>query len=83
MSLWLWTFWTYSFLGYLLERGYAIATHADRQARKCFLLLPMCPVYGLGPWRCWPCRIIERQLLVSGPVGRSGDSSGVYRTRSL
>lgn len=48
MSLWLWTFWTYSFLGYLLERGYAIATHADRQARKCFLLLPMCPVYGLG-----------------------------------
>ena len=28
--------------------GYAIATHADRQARKCFLLLPMCPVYGLG-----------------------------------
>ena len=48
MSLWLWTFWTYSFLGYLLERGDAIATHADRQARKCFLLLPMCPVYGLG-----------------------------------
>ena len=48
MSLWLWTLWTYSFLGYLLERGYAIATHADRQARKCFLLLPMCPVYGLG-----------------------------------
>ena len=48
MSLWLWTFWTYSFLGYLLERGYAIATHADRQARKGFLLLPMCPVYGLG-----------------------------------
>ena len=28
MSLWLWTFWTYSFLGYLLERGYAIATYA-------------------------------------------------------
>ena len=48
MSLWLWTFWTYSFLGYLLERGYAIATHAAGQARKCFRLLHMCPAYGLG-----------------------------------
>lgn len=48
LSLWLWTFWTYSFLGYLLERGYAAATHAQRQARKCFFLLPICPVYGLG-----------------------------------
>ena len=48
MSLTLWTFWAYSFLGYLLERGYAAATHARRQARKGFLLLPLCPVYGLG-----------------------------------
>ena len=82
MSLWLWTFWTYSFLGYLLERGYAIATHADRQARKCFLLLPMCPVYGLGALAVLALpAIIERQLLVSGPVGRSGGhSGGVCRT---
>ena len=48
MSLMLWTFWTYSFFGYLLEKGYAAATRAERQARKGFLLLPMCPVYGLG-----------------------------------
>ena len=48
LSLVLWTFWTYSFFGYLLERGYAAATHAERQARKCFWLLPLCPVYGLG-----------------------------------
>ena len=48
LSLVLWTFWTYSFFGYLLERGYAVATHAERQARKCFWLLPLCPVYGLG-----------------------------------
>ena len=48
MSLGLWLFWTYSFLGYLLEKGYAAATSSSRQARKCFLLLPLCPVYGLG-----------------------------------
>ena len=48
LSLVLWTFWIYSFFGYLLERGYAAATHAERQARKCFWLLPLCPVYGLG-----------------------------------
>jgi uncharacterized membrane protein len=44
----LWQFWTYSFLGYLLEKGFAAATHAEKQGRKCFLLLPLCPVYGLG-----------------------------------
>jgi uncharacterized membrane protein len=44
----LWYFWIYSFLGYLLEKGFAAATHADKQCRRCFLLLPLCPVYGLG-----------------------------------
>jgi uncharacterized membrane protein len=44
----LWYFWVYSFLGYLLEKGFATATHAEKQGRKCFLLLPLCPVYGLG-----------------------------------
>lgn len=44
----LWQFWIYSFLGYLLEKLFAKATHAQQQGRKCFLLLPLCPVYGLG-----------------------------------
>lgn len=44
----LWYFWIYSFLGYLLEKAFAVATHAEHQGRKCFLLLPLCPVYGLG-----------------------------------
>ena len=48
MSLLLWTFWTYSFFGYLLERGYAAATRAAQPPGKGFLLLPLCPVYGLG-----------------------------------
>lgn len=44
----LWYFWIYSFLGYLLEKAFAKGTHARQQGRKCFLLLPLCPVYGLG-----------------------------------
>ena len=44
----LWYFWIYSFLGYLLEKTFAKATHAQQQGRKGFLLLPLCPVYGLG-----------------------------------
>ena len=48
MILWLWQFWTYSFLGYLLEKAFAAATHSPHQVRKCFFLMPMCPVYGLG-----------------------------------
>lgn len=48
LALCLWLFWVYSFLGYLLEKAYAAATASSRQARKCFLLLPLCPVYGLG-----------------------------------
>jgi len=48
VALVLWQFWTYSFLGYLLEKGFAAATRSGQQVRKCFLLLPLCPVYGLG-----------------------------------
>ena len=48
MILWLWQFWTYSFLGYLLEKAFAAATRSPHQVRKCFFLMPMCPVYGLA-----------------------------------
>ncbi len=48
MSLWLWRFWIYSFLGCLLERAFAACTRSPRRRRRCFLLLPLCPVYGLG-----------------------------------
>ena len=44
----IWWFWIYSFLGYLLEKGFAWMTCAEHQGRKCFLILPLCPVYGLG-----------------------------------
>lgn len=43
-----WYFIFYSFLGYLLEKLFARMTRSPRQVRKCFLLLPLCPVYGLA-----------------------------------
>lgn len=45
---WFWLFIFYSFGGYLLEKAFAFATAAPQQVRKCLLLLPLCPVYGLG-----------------------------------
>ena len=43
-----WYFIAYSFIGYCLEKIYAAAIQAPRQTRKCFLLMPLCPVYGLA-----------------------------------
>ena len=43
----IWYFWIYSALGYVLEKAFARLTRAEHQVRKC-LLLPLCPVYGLG-----------------------------------
>lgn len=47
MTVWFWNFTLYSFLGFLLEVAYARAT-GGRCNRKCLLVLPLCPVYGLG-----------------------------------
>lgn len=44
----LWYFWFYSFLGWGLERSFAVLTRSSSQRRRCLLLLPLCPVYGLG-----------------------------------
>ncbi|MBQ5443035.1 MAG: hypothetical protein IIT47_05640, partial [Oscillospiraceae bacterium] len=45
---WIWYFTAYSFLGYCLEKIFARLTHSPRQVRRCFLVLPLCPVYGLA-----------------------------------
>lgn len=45
---WFWIFILYSFGGYLLEKAFAAVTDSPHQVRKCFLLLPLCPVYGLA-----------------------------------
>ena len=44
---WFWIFVCYSFIGFLLEITYARATKGCLD-RKCLLVLPLCPVYGLG-----------------------------------
>lgn len=44
--LWFWNLICYSFLGFLLEVGFARLT-GGRRDRKC-MLLPLCPVYGVG-----------------------------------
>ena len=45
---WLWYFIIYSFCGFLLEVAFARAIGHPKRDRKCLLLLPLCPVYGLG-----------------------------------
>ncbi len=45
---WLWYFIIYSFAGFLLEVAFARAIRHPKRDRKCLLLLPLCPVYGLG-----------------------------------
>jgi len=48
MAQWLLYFLFYSFAGYLLEKAFARLIRSPHQVRKCFLLLPLCPVYGLA-----------------------------------
>ena len=44
----IWYFFCYSFLGFLLEVVYARVIRTKKVDRKCRLLLPICPVYGIG-----------------------------------
>lgn len=48
MSQWFLYFLFYSLAGCGLEKLYARAIRSPRRQRKCFLLLPLCQVYGLA-----------------------------------
>ena len=48
MSRWFLYIFFYSLAGYGLEKVFARAVRSEHQIRKCFLLLPLCPVYGLS-----------------------------------
>lgn len=66
-----WYFLIYSFLGFLLEVAYAALT-GGHPRRKCQLLLPLCPVYGLGA--CTVLALSQNitglpQLLLAGMAG--------------
>lgn len=43
-----WYYLVYSFLGFLLEVAFARLIRSPKPDRKCHLLLPVCPVYGIG-----------------------------------
>ena len=48
MDRFFWQFFLYGLLGFALECAFARLTHSPKPDRKCHLLLPVCPVYGLG-----------------------------------
>ena len=60
---WLRYFIIYSFAGFLLEVAFARAIRHPKRDRKCLLLLPLCPVYGLGA-----CLILWLAPLVKSPL---------------
>ena len=41
-------FFIYSFAGFILETLFAMTVQGELAMRKCFLVFPMCPVYGFG-----------------------------------
>ena len=45
--VWFWYFLIYSFLGFLVEVAYVRLVGGVKRDRKCRLVLPICPVYGL------------------------------------
>lgn len=45
---WFWIFAWYSLIGFVIEKLFAAARNAKHHVRKCFLLLPLCPAYGLA-----------------------------------
>ena len=44
----IWYWLAYSFLGYCLEKIFAAVTRSRHRLRRCFVFLPLCPVYGLA-----------------------------------
>ncbi len=63
--LWLWRFIFYSFIGFILEVAFARLIRHPKRDRKCFILLPLCPVYGLGAVLI----LVLARLLRAGPLG--------------
>ena len=69
MSRWFLFFLIYSFFGYCLEKLFAYATRSPRQVRKCFLLLPLCPVYGLAMAAVIALSPSAENFLLSAAIG--------------
>ena len=81
MSRWFLIFFFYSLAGCGLEKLYARAIRSPRRIRKCFLLLPLCPVYGLAMicvLALAPAEIGLLQLAVLGGTVCTGVEYGVH-----
>ena len=81
MARWFWIWLVYSLAGYGLEKGFAAATHAQKQNRKGFLLLPLCPVYGFGVMAVLalpPAMRSGGALLLWGAVATTAVEYGVH-----
>lgn len=77
--IWLWRFILYSFFGFLLEVAFARATHSPKLDRKCLLLLPLCPVYGLGAsLTLWLTSALNAKLLGVMVIGFLATSAAEY-----
>ena len=71
--VWFWYFLVYSFLGFLVEVVYVRVVGGAKRDRKCRLLLPICPVYGLGALAVLapaPPFVQARPLLLLPPPAR-------------
>ncbi len=76
--VWVWSFVFYSFLGFGLEVAYARVTRG-RMDRKGLLLLPLCPVYGLGAcWILWLAPLAGESLLGLFVLGGAAATAAEY-----
>lgn len=78
--MYLWSFLAYGFLGYLLEKVYALVTRSRHTVRKGYLLLPVCPVYGLAMLAVLALPPgYDGHLLALGPLWRTHRHGGRIR----
>ena len=78
MSRWFLYFLAYSFLGYCLEKLFARAVRSPERVRKCLLLLPLCPVYGLAMTVCAALTGPADGLLYLALVGGAVSTAAEY-----
>ena len=78
MSRWFLCFLVYSFLGFCLEKIFAVAVRSRERVRKCFLLLPLCPVYGLAMILCVALAGGERGFLRLALIGGAVSTAAEY-----
>ena len=75
----IWYWFAYSFLGYCLEKLFAAATSSSHRLRRCFVFLPLCPVYGFA---MVTILLLGAEKLPGARYAR-GDGDGIRRALGL